>query len=133
MTGSIPYEQVNGLQNETIPRGQSIYTCGAKQREYSPSAVKNAFKQLCASDPSLRMALSFELYSLDKVDSVPIDATAFAGRGAGNNVLCVSAWDDATPEAITYGRTTARELIDTVASAEIDSKASRMQAYSNYG
>lgn len=122
------------MQNADIPHGQSVYTRGAKQREYSPSVVKRAFAQLAeSSGPKMRMALSFELYPLAKIDSVPSDATAFGGRGTGNNVLCVCAWDDASPEAATRGREAARVLTGVVASAEADSQASLLKAYVNYG
>lgn len=40
LTKAMPYEQVNGVQNDNVPHGRNYYMRGAIQREYSATVAK---------------------------------------------------------------------------------------------
>lgn len=134
MTGETPYEKLNTLQNPNVRPGQNFYMRGVTQREYSPEVVKRVFDCMCeVSSKDFRVTAIFELFPLDKINSVSNDAMAFNIRGSASNILCISAWDENTPENAVRGKGAAYAVTDIISDAEKKPEESKMRAYGNYG
>ncbi|KAL5530239.1 hypothetical protein ACEPAF_6496 [Sanghuangporus sanghuang] len=134
LTKAVPYEQQNGLQNDNVPHGLNYYMRGALQREYSPAVAKAIFDRMCeVTSEDLGVSLIFELFPLEKINSVSNNATAFNLRGPDNNVLCISTWDEDSPEGAIRGKEAAHAVTDIVATGEGRPDASKsLRAYGNY-
>ncbi|EJD01257.1 FAD-binding domain-containing protein [Fomitiporia mediterranea MF3/22] len=133
LTGETPYEAVNGLQNPYVRHGQNVYMRGVTQYEYSPACVKRVFERMCeVSSKDLRISVIFELFPLDKINSVANDATAFNLRGPDSNVLTVTFWDDDDLESSVQGKDAAYAMTDIVSNAEKEPEKSKTRAYGNY-
>ena len=153
MTKEIPYEALNSLQNPSVQHGQNIYMRGVTQREFSPECTKKVVSIRCKyqtrvsfdllvkvferlselSSKDMRASVIFELYPLDKIRSVPNDATAFNLRGPENNVFCITLWDEDTAERSVQGKETCYAITNIVSNAEENPDVSAMRAYGNYG
>lgn len=134
MTTELPYEQLNSLQNPNVYHGQSVYMKGVTQLEYTPEIAKRVFEKMCeVSSKDMRLAVLFELYPLGKINSVSNDAAAFNIRGPASNVLCMSLWDENTPENGKIGKENVYAITDIISKAEQKPEASQTRAYGNYG
>lgn len=134
LTDEIPYEKLNSLQNPNVYHGQCVYMKGVTQLEYSPEITKKVFEKMCEiSSKDMRLAVLFELYPLGKINSVSNDSTAFNIRGPANNVLCMSLWDDNTPENGKVGKSNVYSITDIISMAEQKPEVSQDRAYGNYG
>lgn len=134
MTGEIPYEKVNGLQNPNVQHGHRVYMRGVTQVEYSPAVAKRVFQRMCElSDATMRITLIFELFPLDKINSKTNDAMAFNLRGPASNVLCLCIWDNNAPEYAMRGYAASHAVTDIISNAEPKPEVSVSRAYGNYG
>lgn len=85
------------------------------------------------SSKDMRISVLFELFPLDKINSVANDATAFNIRGRDSNVLCITAWDEDSAECSVQGKEAAYAMTDIVSGAEEKPETSKTRAYGNYG
>lgn len=92
------------------------------------------FEQMCeSSSRDMRISVLFELFPLEKINSVANDATAFNIRGQDSNVLCIAAWDEDSAECSVQGKEAAYAMTDIVSDAEEKPETSKTRAYGNYG
>lgn len=134
MTGETPYEKVNGLQNPNVQHGRRVYMRGVTQLEYTPAVTKRAFERMCElSDADMRITMIFELFPLAKINSKSNDAMAFNLRGPASNVLCMSIWDEDSPEFADRGYAGCHAMTKAISDAELKPETSITRAYGNYG
>ncbi|KAL5487869.1 hypothetical protein ACEPAI_5977 [Sanghuangporus weigelae] len=131
-TGEVPYEQMNGLQNDKVPHGRNYYFQGVVQKQYSASIAKKAYERMCeVSSEDLIVSLVFEFYPLQKVNSVADNAMAFNLRGAESNIFTITAWDDDSQEAAERGKEATYAVTDVVSNTECRTAGSK-RSYGNY-
>ena len=154
LTREIPYETQNSLQNPSVQPGANIYMKGVTQHRYSAECAKKVnnqmptytsldivltfllqvYERMCElSSKDLRISVLFELFPLEKINSVSNNATAFNIRGPNSNVLCITMWDVDSLENSELGKKAAYAMTDIVSDEEKLPEASKTRAYGNYG
>lgn len=89
--------------------------------------------ELTEGRPDFHMTLVFEFVPLEKVTSVPINATAFQ-RFPYSNVLQIVRWSENTLEAAQNAQKASREVIDIIVSGNKELPgAQKASGYGNYG
>ncbi|KAF9559964.1 FAD-binding domain-containing protein [Agrocybe pediades] len=129
-TKEIPYEQLNALQNGMTGHGKGVYQKGSVINRPSPSVVAKAHDKFAEIVQSHQLGgqVIYEYVSLKKINSVPVDATAFP-RGLEANVLINISWDNTVRDASKEGRKYATKLTDILRGEVVDS---HVPGYSNY-
>ncbi|KZW03638.1 FAD-binding domain-containing protein [Exidia glandulosa HHB12029] len=124
---TIPYEAVNGIQNDGVPWGGNVYMKGTgtvltELLQPSDTRLRDLVTIQQANNPA--GAVLFEFFPLHNVVSRDKEgAHAFRGR-ATNNVLCVVQWKDGDTKMETGAGVLARDLVSTVGDASV--------SYGNY-
>ena len=107
---------------------------GVTQLEYSPATVKEVFAAIVdKSTKDMRVSTIFELFPLEKINSVRNDECAFNIRCEASNVLSIVAWDQNTPENQKKGQELSRAMTSIISSKEVKPEDSKDRAYGNYG
>ncbi|KLO07487.1 FAD-binding domain-containing protein [Schizopora paradoxa] len=133
LTKELPYEAMNSLQNPNVQHGQCIYMRGVTQLEYSPATVKEVFAAVVdKSTKDMRVSTIFELFPLEKINSVRNDECAFNIRCEASNILSIVAWDQNTPENQKKGQELSRAMTSIISSKEAKPEDSKDRAYGNY-
>ncbi|KDQ54384.1 hypothetical protein JAAARDRAFT_60767 [Jaapia argillacea MUCL 33604] len=111
----MPYEQLNSLQNEFTPHGINYYINGAYHHGPDLELATKFFARFTelSANPDFQMNLIFEYISLDKITSVPNDATAFV-RGERGNILISTNWKEDSPERSKLGKEMVHELVNLI-------------------
>ncbi|KAG8802748.1 hypothetical protein FRC16_008771 [Serendipita sp. 398] len=85
LASTIPYENLNALQNDNVKYNQNYHLTGSTRASLPPDVAKTVFDKLLetANSPSeadLQMVLIWEYHILKRLASVSPDATAFPMR-----------------------------------------------------
>jgi len=95
---NMPYPDINNAQNHAAVHGQNRLFRGAFVPEFDKeliARIEPARQKMVADHPStVKSAIILEFYHPEKVASVPIDATAYAGRHGNRNLCLVLNWSD---------------------------------------
>lgn len=82
----------------------------------------------------LRLMGMFEFFPLDKVNSIPKDATAFPSRGSGCNIMLQGIFDGSgTENELRAKEKEAREVVSSLKKLIVESGHGDMAPYGNYG
>ncbi|EAU84314.1 FAD binding domain-containing protein [Coprinopsis cinerea okayama7 len=131
MAKEIPFEELNGLQNDMSEHGKGQYLKGVSQKSPDyPSMKKIMDKMDGIAQKKFIPAVIYEYFPLHKVNSVPVHATAFR-RETTPNVLLNFTWEgdkDRTDEA----RALAKDIIDDVVAGQVGLSNSEKFGYTNY-
>ncbi|TFK29243.1 FAD binding domain-containing protein [Coprinopsis marcescibilis] len=132
MAKEIPYQDLNTLQNPMSEHGKGQYLKGASQKQPEFSSMMQIVNKTAEiAQNNFTPATIYEFFPLRKINSVPVDATAFR-RELTPNVLINCTWDgskDRTEEA----RAIAKDLIDTIVAGQSGLSNSEKFGYTNYG
>jgi len=113
---NMPYPEINNAQNHVAGHGQNRLFRGAFVPEFDKeliARIEPARQKMVADYPStLQSVIVIEFYHPEKVASVPVDATAYAGRHGNRNLcLCVNWSDDSlTPQV----RQISRDVVSSI-------------------
>ncbi|KAH6915196.1 FAD binding domain-containing protein [Coprinopsis sp. MPI-PUGE-AT-0042] len=89
----IPFEELNGLQNEMSGYGKGAYLKGVTQKRRDFESMKQILAKLdVISQEGFTPAVIYEYFPLQKINSVPVRATAFR-RQLDPNILITFAWE----------------------------------------
>jgi hypothetical protein len=133
LTKEMPFEELNGLQNPMAAHGKGVYLKGAthKRANYLPIAnAHNRFVELVKTG-NFTGAIIYEYFPLEKINSVPKNATAFR-RELVSSVLVNLNWDQKVQDRSEEGRKYAHELAAIIAGDGSDLTNSESLGYSNY-
>lgn len=102
LTGMIPYESLNALQNPNIPSGMNCHlngatrgsaVSGATAEQVFTSMLEAANKPSTVGDIVPTITVIWDYYPLKKQSSIAPDATAFRMRIPHNILILLIAWD----------------------------------------
>ncbi|KAF9008803.1 FAD binding domain-containing protein [Cyathus striatus] len=132
-TKEMSYDVVNSLQNPMAGHGSGVYMKGLAHNNPNPESIIKAHERVIEifEAGTLRPNVLYEYFSLSKINSVRIDATAFQ-RVPTANVLVAIAWDGSIPDQSDVAREYAYELADIISSGQIGLKVTDGVGYSNY-
>ncbi|KAJ2917522.1 hypothetical protein MD484_g2892, partial [Candolleomyces efflorescens] len=127
----IPYEQLNTQQNAAAEHGKGYYLKGVVQSTPDHKSLLEVLDKCAkiAAEGVFRPALIYEYVPLDKVNAVPIHATAFR-RQFGSNILTSISWEGSL-DRTDGARDIAKDMIDAVLRGE--GSDSEQLGYTNYG
>ncbi|KAF5328536.1 hypothetical protein D9758_017945 [Tetrapyrgos nigripes] len=135
-TSEIPYEQLNAMENERTQHGSCIYQKGIAQRTLDYPSLQQAFDkvvELTSPENDFSLVLVFEYFNLDKINSIPTEATAFR-RDQSATILVNFVWNENTPENLQRARKGAGELVNIIGSAQTKYGTTKVEmlGYTNY-
>ncbi|KAJ2912202.1 hypothetical protein MD484_g8212, partial [Candolleomyces efflorescens] len=132
MAKELPFEELNGLQNEQSKPGLGAYFRGVSQKVPDfPSTLKVLLEAgEIARTQKFTPSIIYEYFPLHKVNAVPIDATAFR-RELTPNILLTFAWDGGK-ERTEEARSTAQKLVDILVAGQSGLTKSEKFGYTNY-
>jgi len=94
----MPYPEINNAQNHAAEHGQNRLFKGAFVPEFDKellSRIKLAREKMITDYPATaQSAIIIEFYNSEKVRSVPLEATAYAGRYGNRNLCLALSWTD---------------------------------------
>ncbi|KAI0061839.1 FAD-binding domain-containing protein [Artomyces pyxidatus] len=131
MCKEMPYPVVNTLQDPGVPHGRNYYLKSVSLPRPSVDiavAVRDAVFSLQKEHPDMAILFIFENWSLDKICSVPDDATAFQRSKALSTVASIT-YENSTPEGLREVRKVSDTLTGIVSSGGLDGKN---VGYANY-
>jgi hypothetical protein len=106
LAGTVPYEQVNGLQNANVNYGGNYIVDGSSRGALSPDVAEKIFNKLneIANAPSSviskpKMVMLWEYHDLRKLASIAPDATAYRMRTTNLISPMFGIWEGDSPEA----------------------------------
>ena len=105
-----------------------------KRRFEVVEKVYNTIIRLTEDYPNITTSCMFEYVVLSKICSVPNDATAFI-RVPYPNALNTFRWKDEenTEENLKFSRDASKEIMDILATGNIELGGAEIAAYGNYG
>ncbi|KDQ10994.1 hypothetical protein BOTBODRAFT_136285 [Botryobasidium botryosum FD-172 SS1] len=99
---TIPYAELNGLQNKMTPHGHNAWvrsTCVPEFDKEYLLRVHAAWKKMVSDYPNAAGSVCImEMYHPEKIISVPDDATAFSGRHGIRNLFLAMHWKDSVED-----------------------------------
>jgi hypothetical protein len=126
----IPYEQLNGLNNEMAMAGEYRYHRAVHESTPRPDVVAQEFARMVAlTEGDVHIMVFHEYIPGQKISNVAREATAFHQREPKGNVLIVMGWKDDHEKSMTFAREAATELLSFATNAE---KAEDNIGYGNY-
>jgi hypothetical protein len=134
MTKERPYEELNTLTNPQVPHGNCYYLKGSSHTTPSEDLMAQVVGKAAeiSNAGKFRSAFLFEYFSLEKVNSVPVSATAFR-RDLSSNILMQLVWDGKYPERTGEARVVMKDMVDIVLKAQGMLNQGAQTAYTNYG
>jgi len=97
-SGNMPYPQINKAEKHAAVRGQNRLFRGTFVPTFDKellSRIEPARQKMVVDHPStVNSAIILECYNPEKVASVPVDATAYAGRHGNRHLSLVLNWND---------------------------------------
>ncbi|RXW25847.1 hypothetical protein EST38_g63 [Candolleomyces aberdarensis] len=132
MAKEIPFEELNGLQNEQSKPGLGAYFKGISQKvpDYCSTLEVLLEAGKIAQTQKFTPSIIYEYFPLHKVNAVPIDATAFR-RELTPNILLTFAWSGGK-ERTEEARSTAQKLVDILVAGQRGLSKSEEFGYTNY-
>ncbi|KAI5117034.1 hypothetical protein M0805_002250 [Coniferiporia weirii] len=142
-TAEVPYERLNAMQNDFALADRNRYMTGLLQtsiRAETATQILDAVVSASADPDSaasqLALMAAFEYFPINKVITVPRDATAFENRTTSQNVMVNCSWgshETLTPEeGLMTGRAKVHAVVRLIAGFEKDAEAAETRAYGNY-
>jgi hypothetical protein len=92
----------------------------------------NTLIRLTEDRPDIAISCMFEYIVLSKICSVPNDATAFI-RVPYPNALNTFRWEENTEENLNFARDASKQIMDILATGNIELAGAEIAAYGNYG
>ena len=92
----------------------------------------NALIRLTEDRPDITTTCMFEYIVLSKICSVPNDATAFI-RVPYPNAMNSFRWKENTEENLKFARDASKQIVDILATGNIELEGAEIAAYGNYG
>jgi hypothetical protein len=158
MTREIPYEVLNSIvvssfaldcrslmyqlpypQNPFQPHGLATYIKGTFQTKPRLEVYKSVFEKVAnvnAERPKMQCGVGFEYFPLQKVSSVPKDATAFS-RSPYPSILIMLRWPDDQADDLEFARSSVHDLMGIISEGNVDlpkpERGASGYAYANYG
>ncbi|KAH8102177.1 hypothetical protein BXZ70DRAFT_1016565 [Cristinia sonorae] len=107
----IPYEALNGLQNDFVPHGQNYFLKAVRLSRPSLEMTQSNFDKVLelSNFEELNVMLAFEYVSHAKVNSVSVDETPYRRDLPGNAMILVT-WKDDDPKKLQAAREAAHAL-----------------------
>lgn len=129
----IPYEELNTLQNFTVPPGRNYYMNGVFSSGPQLDAAKNLVSRLpsLSKESNANFTVAYELLPNKRILSVPNNATAH-NRGPRFNVLVLATWGDEDPNKLDVLRNATSELGRIVIQGEKALTERHNTGYGNY-
>ncbi|KAF5364309.1 hypothetical protein D9756_000778 [Leucocoprinus leucothites] len=135
LTQDMPYEAVNTLQDNRIDYGSGIYWKGVAYEGPNYESMAKAHEAIVRAVKSggvLANAI-YEWIPLQKINAVPLNATAFCRRPNPNCLIIISWHRDANSEGkVDQARDFAYDIAECVVGGLSALKDVKSQAYSNY-
>ncbi|KAF8592463.1 FAD-binding domain-containing protein [Ramaria rubella] len=137
----VPYEDLNGLQNQNAVHGRKGGT--SLQSRISPHA-QEVFEYVTSASsvhpthstlPPFDVLVGYEFMPLGKICAVPADAMAYRSRGPQPNVTLLVFWDKEEQEggSLQYARGFCKELAKIIeATGEWQPHKNENKGYANY-
>ena len=134
MTKERPYEELNTLINPQVPHGNCYYLKGSSHTTPDEDLMGQVIGKAVeiSNGGKFRPGVLFEYFSLEKVNSVPVPATAFR-RDLTSNILMQLIWDGKYPERTGEARVVMKDMVDMVLTAQGMLGDGAQTAYTNYG
>ncbi|KAF9459412.1 hypothetical protein BDZ94DRAFT_1268376 [Collybia nuda] len=132
-TAEVPYEQVNGLQNERTKHGSCVYLKGLAHRKPHFPSISKVFDKVIdmAKNTQIQATIIYEYFPLGKIRSIPNGTTAFR-RDPTNAVLISITWEKNLVENNEKARAFAHEFAAIISGGQTEVSASEGLGYSNY-
>ncbi|EKM80430.1 hypothetical protein AGABI1DRAFT_120446 [Agaricus bisporus var. burnettii JB137-S8] len=135
MSKEIPYEMVNSLQNSIIVPGSGVYWKGVAipGPSYKPIANTYAKVQEISKSGTFSTLAVYELLPLQKINSVPLNTTAYR-RSTNPNCLLSLNWPrDLNSQALVdEARSLTHQLAACVAGGASELEDEKSRPYANY-
>jgi len=132
LTKEIPYEELNGLQNEQLVHGLCRLIKALTQvKPHLPSAKKVLDRLVSLAGSEVHFGVQQEFWPFEKVRSVPNGTCAFYRPKFNHGVVFVT-WKNNTSENLELARRVGRELASIVASGQEEYIGKVEQGYGNY-
>ncbi|KAF5326847.1 hypothetical protein D9619_005057 [Psilocybe cf. subviscida] len=128
----IPYEEINSMLLSIAAHGPGTYQKGTGNKSPDFPSLKRAHEKVIETVGSGKIngAVLFEYYPLQKVNTVPREATAFR-REMVNNVVLILRWDQKTVDRTVEARSIGAELLDILQGGQSELTTSESLGYSN--
>jgi len=129
----IPYQELNTLQNFTVPPGRNYYMSGVFSSGPQVDAAQNLVSRLpsLSKESNANFTIAYELLPKEKTLTVPNNATAHL-RGPLFNVLVLVTWEDKDPNKLDVLRNASSELGRIVTQGEKVITEHNNTGYGNY-
>ncbi|KAL9713801.1 hypothetical protein Ac2012v2_003412 [Leucoagaricus gongylophorus] len=128
----IPFELLNSTQNHMAPHGDGVYWKGVTHNGPALEPITQAHEKAVeiVKNGKFLATLLYEWISLEKINSVPVNKTAYRRLSVPNCLVSIS-WPGNTHSAdkVDEARSLTRQLAARVAGGELSSKN---QGYANY-
>ncbi|PPQ79510.1 hypothetical protein CVT25_003392 [Psilocybe cyanescens] len=133
LTKEIPYEELNALSNAMAVHGFGVYQKGVAHKRPHPQAIEQAHNKLVnlIKTGNFNGAILYEYFPLQKINSVPRDATAFR-REFASSVLVNLTWDNSVEDRTQEARKHSYELASLISRDGKDMTTAETLGYSNY-
>ncbi len=99
--GARPYVQLQSGHDNDSPHGRSYYMSGGLVQKVEPALLDHLVESM--NQPGANMAKISITQHGGAIARIPVDATAFANRGASHNVVLRASWNDRADAAIRTG------------------------------
>lgn len=130
---SVSFELVMMYQNRMAPHGDGVYWKGVTHNGPALEPITQAHEKAVeiVKNGNFLATLLYEWISLEKINSVPVNKTAYRRLSVPNCLVSIS-WPGNTHSAdkVDEARSLTRQLAARVAGGELSSKN---QGYANYG
>lgn len=115
------------MRSRLVPHIHEVFNCVA-----SSSAAHPAKSTL----PPLDIMIAYELIPLNKICSVPSNATSFRSRGPQANIVLLISWDkeEIEGDTVNHARAISQNLVKIIEAAEERTPTeNENDVYGNYG
>ncbi|ETW78593.1 hypothetical protein HETIRDRAFT_419847 [Heterobasidion irregulare TC 32-1] len=129
----IPYEELNTLQNDGVAPGSNYYMKSVFVSGPQPDVAEDILSHLdtLTEKHKLRVIFIYEFFPVNKVLSVPTEATAYVRRPRLSTMVLVR-WDNDGSDKLADVRLAATELTNLALSAENKVPPAENTGYGNY-
>jgi len=130
-TREMPYEESNTLLDDQNPIGNNYYLKSVDQLRPDAEVAKKVAESVysLSREHSIHITYIFEFWNLNKINTIPVDATAFQRSPRLSSVANIQYSHD-TPEQLAIVRKAAEHISNIVTSVE--GNANLNNGYANY-
>jgi len=132
LSKEIPYEELNGSQNEGLRHGQCrLLKSLSHTRPHFASAKKVLDQIVILADSEVHPVVILEYIPFKKILSIPNGTCAFQ-RPEFSHGIAMLTWKNNTPENLALARSIGRDLASIVATGQQEYLGQVEQGYGNY-